>query len=281
MIDSPGFSSIRDIQTGSCRSGLYFQSKFLELARTPIGINLGIFGAILVPLLAQSNVRSGLIGLSLASLFVMTGLVFSGVVFSAYGLIFLAARLLRSWACRRGKAGLPLIAAWIFVNALYLPVFFITYPPFEGFMAAGEIALFFGALDSWSSGQSTTFICPVRAGLTPMKTAPSVGFFCRWCIFHLSGLAPIRNSHNSTLRFRLVNNASTAKTEPRVPDKLDWVSRSFSDIPPEFAIFLQVRLLRPVFRCVVCQCRYGGPASIVVLCLLVYGPHNLVYFGHE
>jgi hypothetical protein len=118
--------------------------KFLELVRSPIATILGIFGAILVPLLAQSNVRSGLIGLSLASLFVMTGLVFSGAVFSAYGLIFLAARLLRSWACRRGKAGLPLIAAWIFVNALYLPVFFITYPPFEGFMAAGEIALFLG-----------------------------------------------------------------------------------------------------------------------------------------
>jgi len=105
LIDSLGFSSIRDIQTGSCRSGLYFQSKFLELARTPIGINLGIFGAILVPLLAQSNVRSGLIGLSLASLFVMTGLVFSGVVFSAYGLIFLAARLLRSWQAGEERQG--------------------------------------------------------------------------------------------------------------------------------------------------------------------------------
>ena len=119
--------------------------KFLEVARTPFGLNLGIFGALLLPFLAQSHARSGLICLSMFCLLVMTGLVFSSAVFATCGLVFAAARLLNRWAGKRNGAGLPHLVAWIFVNTLYLPAFFVIYPPFEGFMAPGEIALFWGA----------------------------------------------------------------------------------------------------------------------------------------
>jgi len=115
-----------------------------ELARTPFAINLGILGALLVPLLVQQRVRNGLIWLSLGCLIVMTGLIFTGLLLGAVVIVFQLARLLQRWSARRGAHGWPLIAGWVVVNCMYLPLFYIIFPPFEGFMAWGEIVLFWG-----------------------------------------------------------------------------------------------------------------------------------------
>ncbi len=116
----------------------------LELARTPFAVNLGLLGVAVVYVCRQQTVRAGLIAFSLGCLLVMTGLVFTALLLAACGLVFGLARVLQRWAVRRGNAGVPLLAGWVVVNALYLPLFFITFPPFEGFMTVGELVLFWG-----------------------------------------------------------------------------------------------------------------------------------------
>ncbi len=115
-----------------------------EIARTPFAINLGILGALLVPRLVQAKVRGGLIWLSLFCLIVMTGIIFTGILLTACLMVFVLARALHRWSLRRGRSGLPLLAAWIAVNILYFPIFYLVFPPFEGFMTVGEMVLFWG-----------------------------------------------------------------------------------------------------------------------------------------
>jgi D-alanyl-lipoteichoic acid acyltransferase DltB (MBOAT superfamily) len=74
----------------------------------------------------------------------MTGAVFTAALLLACCLIFLLARLLNVWARRRGSAGLPHLTAWIAVNLLYFPMFFVIYPSFDGHMMWGEFVLFWG-----------------------------------------------------------------------------------------------------------------------------------------
>lgn len=116
----------------------------LELMRTPFAINLGILGGVVVWLCRAGNVRAGLTAFSLGCLLVMTGLVFTAILLTACVVVFLLARLLHRWALRRGAPGVPLLAGWGVVNALYSPLFFITMPAFEGYMTVGELVLFWG-----------------------------------------------------------------------------------------------------------------------------------------
>ncbi|MFD0915649.1 MBOAT family O-acyltransferase [Pseudahrensia aquimaris] len=117
---------------------------WLELARTPFALNLGILGALLVPFLLQSQVRRGLIQLSIGCLVVMTGLIFTGGVLAACCAVFGFARWTSVWVRRRGAIGLPHSLSWVFVIGLYFPFYFITYKPFDGFMTWGELTLFWG-----------------------------------------------------------------------------------------------------------------------------------------
>lgn len=116
----------------------------LELFRTPLAINAGILGAFLVPFVPQTRVRDALTCLSVFCLIVFAGLIFTFLVILACCLVFALSRLLSRWAQRRGEKTLPLVTAWLFVNALYAPVFFVILPPFRGQMSWGEVALFWG-----------------------------------------------------------------------------------------------------------------------------------------
>ena len=116
----------------------------LEIARTPIFINLGILGALIVPLVSQGNVRNALTAVSLVCLMAMCGLIFAAGVMTFCGLVFLFARLLQAWSARRSNYKLPLLVAWLTVNAVYLPFFFLKLPQFGSFMSVGELALLWG-----------------------------------------------------------------------------------------------------------------------------------------
>ncbi|WP_370322581.1 hypothetical protein [Oricola sp.] len=116
----------------------------LEIARTPIFINLGILGALIVPLVSQGNVRNALTAVSLVCLMAMCGLIFAAGVMTFCGLVFLFARLLQAWSARRGEYKLPLLVAWLTVNAVYLPFYFLKLPQFGSFMSVGELALLWG-----------------------------------------------------------------------------------------------------------------------------------------
>jgi len=116
----------------------------LEVARTPIFINLGILGALVVPVVSQGNVRAALTALSFVCLLVVCGLIFTAGVLAFCALAFLFARMLQAWARRRGNHKLPLLVAWLTVNAVYFPFFFLTLPQFGSFMSLGELALLWG-----------------------------------------------------------------------------------------------------------------------------------------
>lgn len=116
----------------------------LEIARTPLFINLGILGAVIVPFVSQANIRSALTTLSFTCLLLMCGLIFAVCVLTYCIFIFFFARFLQSWSLRRGSHKLPLLTAWLTVNAIYLPIFFVTLPHFGSFMSVGELSLLWG-----------------------------------------------------------------------------------------------------------------------------------------
>lgn len=116
----------------------------LEIARTPLFINLGILGVLIVPLVSQRNVRSALTILSVLCLSLICGLVFTVSVLVFCGLVFVLARQLQNWSVRRGNHKLPLLVGWLTVNLIYLPVFFLTFPHFGSFMSLGELSLLWG-----------------------------------------------------------------------------------------------------------------------------------------
>lgn len=117
---------------------------WLELSRTPFAVNIGILGVFVVAFMRQEKVRSGLIGMGIACLLFMTGVIFTAVFLLAAVFLYQVARLLHAWAVRRGKPGVPYLVGWLIVVPLYFPLFFVTLPPFEGFMSWGEIVLFWG-----------------------------------------------------------------------------------------------------------------------------------------
>ncbi|MFN8830772.1 MAG: MBOAT family O-acyltransferase [Labrys sp. (in: a-proteobacteria)] len=126
------------------RSQRLNQIPILELMRTPLAVNLGIFGVVVVWLCHQRHVRFGMTLFSIVCLLVMTGLVFTTVLLGACLLVWGLAVVLQMWARRRGKHGLPLLAGWIVINALYFPLFFVTLPTFDNIMVVGELVLFWG-----------------------------------------------------------------------------------------------------------------------------------------
>ena len=116
----------------------------LEVARIPLFINLGILGALVVPLVSQGNVRNALTAVSFICLLVVCGLIFAAGVLAFCGLIFVLAFVLRAWSVRRGGYTLPLLVAWLAVTAVYFPFFILKLPQFGSFMSVGELALLWG-----------------------------------------------------------------------------------------------------------------------------------------
>ncbi|MCA8906964.1 MAG: hypothetical protein KDA64_03595 [Rhodospirillaceae bacterium] len=117
----------------------------LEIVRVPMVVNAGILGALLVPLAPQVRVREVLIGFSLLCFLVFTGVVFTGLLLGAAAVVFTTARLLHRWAQRRRNPERPLVVGWVVIHLMYLPVFFVILPPFDGHMTWGEVTQFWGA----------------------------------------------------------------------------------------------------------------------------------------
>ncbi len=117
-----------------------------ELARTPFVVNLGILSALLVPKIAQGNVRSALIWLSLACLLVMAGPIFTAALLVSCGCVFLLARVLQKLSIRTDNSGLPLLLGWLVINSTYFPLFYATFPPVAGFLTIGEFFILWGPL---------------------------------------------------------------------------------------------------------------------------------------
>ena len=118
---------------------------FHEIARTPFAVNLGILGALLVPFIAQRNVRGALIVFSIGCLLIMTGLVMTGAYAAACLIVFFLSRYLHRWSNRTGDHTRPLLVGWLVINTMYLPTYFLLPPALRAFTTWGEIVLFWGA----------------------------------------------------------------------------------------------------------------------------------------
>ena len=116
----------------------------LEIIRTPLAINLGVFGVLFVLLVRQHHVRTSLIAFSLAALLVITGIPYAIGIITACLFIFFFSRLLKAWTDRSGSHRAPLITGWIVINAMLVACNLLVLLPFRSRMEWAEVTMFWG-----------------------------------------------------------------------------------------------------------------------------------------